>query len=118
MARRKKRTRRIGRRSDNDKGRDRREEGRRRRWTARKKGYGYGGGWRQGRETMPKAREASRPEDEHELHDRRGRLKRAGPTRAESCEQRNVSREPRDVSRETGEERHRSAGAKSPQRKL
>ena len=31
------------------------------------------------------------------------------PTRAESCEQRNVSREPRDMSRETGEERHRSA---------
>ena len=54
---------------------------------------------------MPKAREVSRPEGEHELHDRRGRLKRAGPTRAESCEQRNVSREPRDVSRETGEER-------------
>ena len=115
MARRKKRTMRIGRRSDNDKRRDRREEGR---WTAQRKGYGYGGGWRQVRETMPKAREVSRPEGEHELHDRRGRLKRAGPTRAESCEQRNVSGEPRDVSRERGEERHRSAGAKSPQRKL
>ena len=78
MARRKKRTMRIGRRSDNDKGRDRREEGRRRRWTAQRKGYGYGGGWRQVRETMPKAREASRPEDEHELEVRHGRLKRAG----------------------------------------
>ena len=78
MARRKKRTMRIGRRSDNDKGRDRREEGRKRRWTAQRKGYGYGGGWRQVRETMPKAREVSRPEGEHELHDRRGRLKRAG----------------------------------------
>ena len=77
MARRKKRTRRIGRRSDSDKGRDRREEGRRRRWTAQKKGYGYGGGWRQGKETMLKARGASRPEDEHKLDDRRGRLERA-----------------------------------------
>ena len=80
MARQKKRTRRIGRRRDNDKGRDRREEGRRRRWTAQKKGYGYGGGLRQGRETIPKARGASRPGDEHELNDRRGRLERAGAT--------------------------------------
>ena len=80
MARQKKRTRRIGRRRDNDKGRDRRKEGRRRRWTAQKKRYGYGGGLRQGRETIPKARGASRPGDEHELNDRRGRLERAGAT--------------------------------------
>ena len=50
---------------------------------------------------MPKDREASRPEDEHELHDRRGRLERAGATAnwelwamtRESCAGR---REPRD----------------------
>ena len=38
MARRRKRTWRMGRKGDNDKGRVRREEGRRRRWTAQKKG--------------------------------------------------------------------------------
>ena len=55
----------MRRRSDSSKRRDRRGEGRRRRCRAQKKGYGSGGGWKREKDTMPKDRGASWPEEEH-----------------------------------------------------
>jgi hypothetical protein len=62
---------------DNDSWKEGGEEGRRRRWRASKKEYGYGGGWRKERGTTPKARGASRAGEENEQRVHGGRLESA-----------------------------------------